>query len=147
MSSNPNILANQLIKEIVSIRIDTLWKMIGLKRQGMLPDLNRCGGCHAGRDSRELRLGSPDLSIRCNDCGPDGGVETRVPGADSLSFLLRAGDTGPVRLLDTEKACRPGGTLEWFLRRGLEAFVERGFRSYRHLRAVAAHGAGPAAKA
>jgi hypothetical protein len=43
MSSNPNILANQLIKEIVSIRIDTLWKMIGLKRQGMLPDLDEEG--------------------------------------------------------------------------------------------------------
>jgi len=40
MLSNQDILSNELIKAIVSMRIDTLWKMIGLKSQGALPDVD-----------------------------------------------------------------------------------------------------------
>jgi hypothetical protein len=40
MISHQDILNNELIKIIVSMRIDTLWKMIGLKHQGMLPNVN-----------------------------------------------------------------------------------------------------------
>ena len=43
MFSNQDILNNELIKAIVSMRIDTLWKMIGLKHQGLLPDVNEEG--------------------------------------------------------------------------------------------------------
>ncbi|MBD3866663.1 MAG: DNA repair protein RecO [Acidobacteria bacterium] len=127
-----------------AVRYFEFW---ALRIHGMLPDLARCGGCHEIRGGREIRLSSPDLSIRCADCQPDGGMECRVPGVDSWSFLTRAAVEPPIGLADMEKACRPGGTLEWFLRRGLEAFAERGFKSYRHLRAVSSLGDEPAAKA
>jgi hypothetical protein len=39
MAAVHDILSNELIREIIAIRIDTLWKMIGLKRQDMLPDV------------------------------------------------------------------------------------------------------------
>jgi len=118
-----------------------------LRIHGMLPDLSVCSGCHEPRDRKEIRLSSPGLGIWCTDCLPDGGMECRVPGTDCLTFLLRAASTPPVELADMERSCRPGGNLEWFLRRGLEAFAERGFKSYRHLRTVTAHGDGPAVKA
>jgi hypothetical protein len=40
MAVDNEILSNELIREIITIRIDTLWKMIGLKRQDLLPDVN-----------------------------------------------------------------------------------------------------------
>jgi hypothetical protein len=43
MSAVHDILSNELIREIISIRIDTLWKMIGLKRRDILPDVNDKG--------------------------------------------------------------------------------------------------------
>jgi len=43
MTADHDILSNELIREIISIRIDTLWKMIGLKRRGMLPDVDAEG--------------------------------------------------------------------------------------------------------
>ena len=128
----------------VAVRYFEFW---ALRIHGMLPDLAHCGGCHELFGGREIRLSSPDLAIRCSDCLPESGVECRVPGADSLSFLARATREPPIALSNTEKSCGPGGTLEWFLRRGLEAFAERGFKSYRHLRSASPHGDGPAAKA
>jgi hypothetical protein len=37
------IVENELIKEIISIRIDTLWKMIGQKMEGRLPEIDEEG--------------------------------------------------------------------------------------------------------
>jgi recombinational DNA repair protein (RecF pathway) len=118
-----------------------------LRIHGMLPDLAHCGVCHESSAGRSIRLSSPDLGLRCADCLPDVGAQCRVPGGETWSFLVRAAGEPPVELSDTEKCCRPGGTLEWFLRSGLEAFAERGFKSYRHLRAVTSYGDEPAAKA
>ncbi len=121
-----------------AVRYFEFW---ALRVHGMLPDLTRCSGCHESLAGREVRLTSPDLGMRCPGCPPEAGMEVRVPEADSLSFLSRVADSPPSALADMETACRPGRTLDWFLRRGLEASAERGFRSYRHLSTVAAHGA------
>lgn len=40
MASKKDLLANELCKEIVRIRIDTLWNMIALKRGGRLPPVD-----------------------------------------------------------------------------------------------------------
>jgi hypothetical protein len=37
MVSKKDLIGNALMKEIISIRIDTLWKMIGLRKEGRLP--------------------------------------------------------------------------------------------------------------
>jgi DNA repair protein RecO (recombination protein O) len=114
-----------------AVRYFEFW---ALRIHGMLPDLARCGVCHENWTGREIRLSSPDLEIRCSSCLPDGGAECRVPDIDSWSFLAQAAGAPPLEFVDAEKVCRPGGTLEWFLRRGLETFAEKGFKSYRHLR-------------
>lgn len=38
MISHKALIGNELIKEIISIRVDTLWKMLAQKKQGTLPD-------------------------------------------------------------------------------------------------------------
>ncbi|MGD2012003.1 MAG: hypothetical protein PVI76_12940, partial [Desulfobacterales bacterium] len=43
MIAKRTILGNALIKEIISIRADTLWKMIGQKKDGMLPGVTEEG--------------------------------------------------------------------------------------------------------
>ena len=37
MVSKKDLIENELMKEIISIRVDTLWKMLGLKKEGRLP--------------------------------------------------------------------------------------------------------------
>jgi len=127
-----------------AVRYFEFW---ALRIHGMLPDLTRCGTCHESHEGREVRLSSPDLGIRCAGCTPERGMETRTPGTECRSFLARAAQYPPSTLVDMERVCRPGGTLDWFLRRGLEYSAERGFRSYRHLRTVPAYEGGPAPKA
>ncbi len=43
MIAKRTILGNELIKEIISIRTDTLWKMLGQKKDGMLPGVTEEG--------------------------------------------------------------------------------------------------------
>ncbi len=114
-----------------AVRYFEFWS---LRIHGMLPEINRCSGCHENLASREIRISSPDMGFWCPRCLPDGGVEVRAAGTDALSFLSRAVSSPPGEIGDAEPVCRPGGTLEWFLRRGLEAFAEKSFKSYRHLR-------------
>lgn len=38
MISRKNILASELIREIIAIRVDTLWKMLGHEKEGFLPE-------------------------------------------------------------------------------------------------------------
>lgn len=37
MVSKKDLIENELMKEIITIRVDTLWKMLGLKKEGRLP--------------------------------------------------------------------------------------------------------------
>jgi hypothetical protein len=61
--------------------------------------------------------------------------------ADELAALT-AIDKNPPHALDfPRELARPSGPLELFLRGTLEAFAERSFRSYRHLRAATSAGA------
>jgi hypothetical protein len=43
MLDNKRIIKNELVKEIISIRIDTLWKMIKQKAEGRLPEISEEG--------------------------------------------------------------------------------------------------------
>jgi len=43
MVNKKQLLNNELMKEIISIRVDTLWRMIGLKKDGHLPGSNEEG--------------------------------------------------------------------------------------------------------
>ena len=115
-----------------AVRYFELWS---LRIHGMMPEINRCSGCHENLENRKIRLSTPDMGFWCPGCSPEGGVEVRAAGTDALSFLCRAVSSPPGEIGDAEPVCRAGGILEWFLRSGLEAFAERGFKCYRHLKA------------
>jgi len=40
MATKKAIIDNELIKEIIAIRLDTLWKMLGQKQAGFMPEIN-----------------------------------------------------------------------------------------------------------
>jgi len=47
MVKKKDLIGNELMKEIISIRIDTLWKMLGLKKEGRIPKIDEEGATGA----------------------------------------------------------------------------------------------------
>lgn len=117
----------------VAVRYAEYWT---LKLHGVLPDLVHCGACgepFAPRDSRFAAAGSGVLCKRCPK--PQGAVAIRSGDLAALAAI----DTSPPSALDVPPGlARPGGALDALLRGSVEAFAERSFRSYRHLRAAIA---------
>ena len=104
------------------------------KLHGVLPDLAHCGECGEPFAPRAVRWAAAGSGLRCGQC-------EKAPGAFALRpaelEALAAIDRNPPKLLDIPKdIARPSGPLETFLRGTIEAFAERSFRSYRHLRAA-----------
>ncbi|HKQ62342.1 MAG TPA: hypothetical protein VJS92_13705, partial [Candidatus Polarisedimenticolaceae bacterium] len=58
--------------------------------------------------------------------------------SDDVAVLAAFDKTPPAGLTLSFDRAKPGGALETLLRGLLEAFAERRFRSYRHLRALGA---------
>jgi hypothetical protein len=75
----------------------------------------------------------------CRRCPkPQGAVAFRSGDLAALAMI----DKNPPHALDMPlEVARPLGPLETLLRGTVEAFAERTFRSYRHLRAATADGA------
>jgi DNA repair protein RecO (recombination protein O) len=119
----------------VAVRYFEFWM---LRLQGLLPELEGCAGC--GRpvapDSAWAAGGGEGLV--CRDCKGREAGKFRLLTRSERNFL-REVETKPPKGIGREgEAARPGGTLEWMLRGALENFVEREFRTYRHLRAATA---------
>ena len=43
MITKKDLIGTELIKEIISIRVDTLWKMLALKKEGLFPKIDEEG--------------------------------------------------------------------------------------------------------
>jgi hypothetical protein len=43
MITKKDLVGNELVKEVITIRVDTLWRMLGLKREGRLPKIEEEG--------------------------------------------------------------------------------------------------------
>jgi len=109
-----------------------------LRIHGLLPRWDGCASC--GRPAprgRGLRIHEDGVvrCVRCDDAAPGPG---RPLGRVTVAFLSDAGRLGPAEIEAEPGTVAPGGTLERLLRGTLEAFAERRFRTYRHLRAATA---------
>jgi DNA repair protein RecO (recombination protein O) len=114
-----------------------------LRLHGLLPELSRCAACGAALSARQaIRIGAHG-EIRCRGCPAESRARLGTLGPLEWRFLDAARRLPPDRLPPELAALRCGGTLERLLRGALEGFVERSFRSYRHL--DAAENAGSAA--
>jgi DNA repair protein RecO (recombination protein O) len=104
-----------------------------LKLHGVLPDLEHCAGCGEPFGPNDLRTAGPP-GLLCRRCPkPEGGIALGPADRAALAAFDR---TAPGALAVDPAAARPGGSLDALLRGALQAFAERAFRTYRHLRAL-----------
>lgn len=115
----------------LAVRYAEYWT---LKLHGVLPDLSRCAECGEAFPPAGLRYAVPGVGFLCGACDkPQGAVALRTPELEALAAIDR---NPPQALALPREVVRPQGALESFLRGTIEAFAERSFRSYRHLRAA-----------
>jgi len=121
------------LEPYAALRYFEFWS---LRLHGLLPDLDRCGHCLAERGPRSRRWAAARSGLLCSRCRAQVRETTRLLGPAEREFLTAARG-GPPEAVRAHAGCAgPGGALELLLRGTLEGFVERGFRSYRHLDAV-----------
>ena len=114
----------------IAVRYAEYWT---LRLHGVLPDLEACGECGSELAVSETRwvAGAAVLCRRCPK--PAGAVALTAADRDALAAFAKS---EPSAVVATAESVRPDGALERLLRRALETFVERTFRTYRHLRAA-----------
>jgi DNA repair protein RecO (recombination protein O) len=103
-----------------------------LRLNGLDPELIACAACHRplGKDVRVARdLEGP----RCPDCSRKERVGTVRIGEADLRFLRAIAERPPRGLARHRSAARPDGAVEALLRGGLQHYLERPLRTYRHL--------------
>lgn len=121
------------LEPYAALRYFEFWS---LRLHGLLPDLERCGTCLAESGPRSRRWVAARFGLLCGRCRAQVHETTRLLGAADREFLEAARNGPPDAVGDLAGRARPGGPLELLLRGTLEGFVERGFRSYRHLDSV-----------
>ena len=115
----------------IAVRYAEYWT---LKLHGVLPDLEHCAACGEPVAVGGVCFAVAGTGLLCGRCPKPPGA-TKF-GGDDLAALI-AIDRNPPRGLDIPLTpVRPLGALETLLRGTVEAFAERSFRSYRHLRAA-----------
>ncbi len=113
-----------------------------LKLHGVLPEMDACSACGRELAASAVRRVSAEGIVRCSAGDRDAGARGRTLRREDLAFLVAAARTAPAGLAGFERPARPGGTLEALLRGGIESFVEKRFRTYRHLAAASEPPAG-----
>jgi DNA repair protein RecO (recombination protein O) len=114
----------------LAVRYAEYWT---LRLHGVLPDLDTCAACGtelAASDARWV-AGAEVLCRRCPK--PAGAVALSAADRDALASFARS---EPAAVVASPESIRPDGALDRLLRSALEGFVERSFRTYRHLRAA-----------
>jgi DNA repair protein RecO (recombination protein O) len=121
----------------VALRYFEYWT---LRLHGLLPDLTSCAACGLRFDSQQRRVVAVGRGLLCTSCcAAQGVVAARALGAVDREFLERAASSRPEAMDVDGRLAWPGTTVEVFLRGTLEGFVERRFKSYRHLSMLDQH--------
>lgn len=116
----------------IAVRYFEFWM---LRLHGVLPDPNVCASCARALSADDPSFVLAGEGMRCAECARAERKGRQLTSADRR-FLVAASALPPSRMAAHLEATRPRGALEDFLRGALEAFVERRFRTYRHLRAA-----------
>ena len=97
------------------------------------PDLDACEACGTELAATDVRFAAGP-SVLCRRCPkPAGAVALSAGDRDALASFAHS---EPSTVVATPESVRPDGALDRLLRSALEAFAERSFRTYRHLRAA-----------
>ena len=111
-----------------------------LRLHGLLPELDACGVCLEPFGARARRWGSPVHGVLCARCRREAEGPARLLRPPEREFLAAARGGPPADVAAHAEVAGAGGGLELLLRGTLESFVERSFRTYRHLDALAGSG-------
>jgi len=115
---------------LIAVRYFEYWT---LRLHGLFPDLTSCHLCGSELLAKVPRLAQRGVGIVCRSCvGATAAPNEQVETAD-LAFLNAAGANPPSAMPHERRVAAPGGALEMLLRGTLESYVERSFRTYRHL--------------
>lgn len=106
-----------------------------LQLNGLAPEAVSCSGCQRGLvgEIAAVQRGVGVFCRSCDEVSPERGPRFGRREREFLNALRRR---GPAELPDDRGVAAPGLGLEVLLRGKLESFAERGFRTYRHLRAM-----------
>jgi len=114
----------------IAVRYFEFWM---LRLHGLLTDPAACVACGADIASDAPAVVVAGEGVRCATCARDAGRAGRVLTSADRAFLAAAALQPPSRMGEHGEAARAGGACEELLRGSLEAFVERRFKTYRHL--------------
>lgn len=118
----------------LAVRYFEFWT---LKLHGVLPDLEACSGCgNALSETKRAWVTVAEEGLRCDRCARSTTGGARSLSADERTFLALAAARPPRDLIVDPRVAKPGRALDGWLRGALESFVERRFRTYRHLDAA-----------
>lgn len=123
----------------IVLRYFEFWQ---LRLHGLMPDLHACANCGRDRAPGESMWVERGMGVRCPRCYQESATGAMRLRSIDLDFIRKARTTAPVDLDVDPAAALPGGALEVLLRGTLEAFAERRFRCYRHVRAMTQDAAG-----
>ncbi len=116
----------------VAVRYFEYWT---LRLHGVLPDLEACAACERPVVGGRAYVGPAGRGL-CGRCARTAGAAVRLTRRDA-EFLSAVAASPPAAVAAFRDAARPGGACERLLLGALEAFADRAFRGYRHLRTLA----------
>lgn len=114
----------------VAVRYFEFWT---LRLHGLLIDTAACGACGAALGADDAVIAIAGQGVLCSACARACGHSGRALTRADRAFLAAAALLPPARMGEHAAAASSGGALEALLRGSLETFVERRFKTYRHL--------------
>lgn len=114
----------------IAVRYAEYWT---LRLHGVLPDVDACAACGSELTPADPRWAA-EGSVLCRRCPKPAGAIALTPA--DYATLASMARSEPAAVSASREVVRPDGALERLLRSALETFVERSFRTYRHLRAA-----------
>jgi hypothetical protein len=109
---------------------------------GLLPDLGSCSACGKSLGGSSRPRVDSSGAVRCRSCSTQESEYSRTLGSAEIEFLDASRRLAPRSVEARPATVCAGSALESLLRGTLESFVERRFRTYRHLRAAMVRGEG-----
>ena len=103
-----------------------------LRLNGLEQELLACAACHRGLGN-EIRVARELDGPRCPECARKEGFATLRFGEADHRFLRAIAERPPRDLAPYRSAARRDGAVEALLRGGLQHYLERPLRTYRHL--------------
>ena len=125
----------------IAVRYFEFWM---LRIHGLLGELESCAACGENLPLAGAARVDRHGALRCARCAATiAGVRQHPFGAPERAFLSEARHRAPSAVSCAPAIAAPGGALEAALRGGLESFVERRLRTYRHLLLATTRPGGP----